>query len=284
MLGCGSNKDDEPDELPPGLEDHEQFIIELPASQSRPTTETGEKNSYMFAFTGDDFTKIKDAKPGSFLSVTYKATVTYAVGEIGWKSDADAGPVISGNGSNKNQTAWIDKEHLVIGDADFTIHIFNGGTLVDVTLYAAPEGYVITPNPKATTGGKKIFIPFGSKIAGNGDLSKADFKTITTAASGSLVFYFDDEADTSSGILKFGPKKGEPYKHYGINSEGNITDVEGEGWRVIDGATKTIKYTVAEIKAGVAVANTPPATGYNKFEINMGDTKKADLLYIELIP
>jgi hypothetical protein len=280
MLGCGGNKDEEEQGgLPSELGDHEIVPLGVPSGESATKATTGENNSKLHKVVGGDLAKINGATPGSFIGVSYKSDVGYACGEIGWIDGSNAGPVVHGEGASTTKEVFIPVEELIKTEDDFTVHIFNGATLVDIVLYVAPEDYVITPNPKATTGGKKIVIPFGSKLAGNGDLSKADFKTITTAESGSLVFYFDDEADTSSGILKFGPKRGDPYKHFGIDSDGTNKDESGKGWRVIDGETKTIKYTVAEIKAAVTAAGTT----FNKFEINMGDTKKADLLYIELI-
>jgi len=283
FFGCGSPK--EPEQKLPGdiNEDFEEIFFEpLPDSTNAATANTGENGSKMFKFTGDDFTKIKSAIPGSYLEVKYSATVAYAVGEIGWIDIANAGPVISGDATGKTQTVYYNVEDLVIGDADFTIHIFNGATLKGVTLYAAPEGYVPKANDKATAGATKIVLPMGHKIPGRGDLSKADFKKITTAASGStLVFYFDDTAATDSGILKFGPKQGDPYKHYGIDTDGTIKDESGKGWRVADATTRTITYTVAEIKAGVTEAG----PGFNKLEVN-NDASGAQgvLLYIELKP
>jgi len=81
--------------------------------------------------------------------------------------------------------------------------------------------------------------------------------------------------------LKFGPKCGNPYQHYGITAAGDITEGD-DGWRPVNDETKTITYTVAEIKAGVTKAG----AAYNKLEINMGSEKRegSDLLYIELKP
>jgi len=284
FFGCGSPKE-EPAGPPAGSEDFEEIWFDpLPTASTKPKTETGENNSNLYVFAGEDFAKIKNANPGSILVVKYAATVDYAVGEVGWKSITDAGPVIIGDGSNKPQTAYINVEDLFLGDADFTLHIFNGATLREVTLLAAPEDYEVTVNPKATQGAKKIFIPFGHKVPGNGDLSKTDFKKITTAASGSLVFYFNDDVPTDIGLMKFGPKSGDPYKHYGISAAGEIADGD-TGWRPVDAETKTITYTVAEIKAGVTAAAKDFPTGkFNKLEINLGSSKRADLLYIELKP
>jgi len=291
FFGCGSPKEDESknDGPPPGTEDFDEIYLEpLPTPADSDKATTGENNSKMYKFTGENFTKIKDALPGSYLSIKYTSTVNYAVGEIGWKSISDAGPVIIGDATNKNQTAIVYREDLVIGDADFTIHMFNPSTLKEVVLYSAPEGYTPTPNPNATAGGQKIFIPSGHPVPGNGDLSKADFAKITKAASGTLVFYFEKNTAPSDGILKFGPKSGDPYKHYGISKDGAAID-GNDGWRAYTAGEEegkgTITYTVAEIKAGLAFAATDfPSGKFNKLEINQGSTAKADLVYIELKP
>jgi len=259
-------------------------VFELPVYTSADKTTTGESNSKLYKFTGDAFTKIKNAKPGSFLEVTYRANVSWACGEIGWKSISDAGPVIIGNGSSRRQTVKYNVEDLVLGTDNFTIHIFNGADLLGVTLYSAPKGYVPVPNPKATVGATKIVLPQGHNIPGRGYLSKVDFKKITTAASGSLVFYFDDTTDTESGILKFGPASNDPYKHYGISNDGTIVD-GSEGWRAINAATKTITYNVSDIKAGIIAAAADFPGTFNKLEINNDASgKEGVLLYIELIP
>jgi len=258
----------------------EEYVFTLPSDTSADKTTTGEYNSKLYKFTGEAFTKIKNANPGSFLEVKYSATVPYNCGEIGWKSITDAGPVISGDGTGKRQTVNYDIADLVLGTDNFTIHMFNNGTLRDVVLYIAPNGFVPVPNPKATAGAVKIVIPQGHNVFGNGDLSKVDFKKITTAASGTLVFYFDDDANTDSGILKFGPKSIDPYRHYGIAVDGTIVDGGSNGWRFVNAATKTITYTVAEIKASVIAAG----AGFDRLEINQASEAKADLLYIELIP
>ena len=280
FFGCGSPKEPAAEKPPEGTENFVESDLPLPTSTNAATADTGENNSKMFKFVGDDFTKIKEANKGSQLVIKYKANVKYACGEIGWKSGSDAGPVISGNGTGKTQTVFYNVEDLVIGDEDFTLHIFNGATLDSVVLRAAPDGYEPKSNPKATAGATKIVLPQGHDIPGRGDLSKADFKKITTA-SGSLVFYFDDTADTESGILKFGPKQGDPYKHWGIDSDGSIKDEAGRGWRVVDATTRTITYTVAEIKAAVTAAG----AGFNKLEINNDASgKQGVLLYLELKP
>jgi len=259
-------------------------VFELPVYTSADRTTTGEYNSKLYKFTGEAFTKIKNANPGSFLEVTYRANVSWACGEIGWKSITDAGPVIIGNGSSRRQTVKYNVEDLVLGTDNFTIHIFNGADLADVTLHAAPDGYVPVPNPKATAGATKIVLPQGHNVFGNGDLSKADFKKITTAASGTLVFYFDYKANTTDGFLKFGPKSKDPYKHYGISNDGTIVDGDN-GWRFVNVATKTITYNVSDIKKAVAdaAADFPEGT-FEWLEINMGIDNNADLLYIELKP
>jgi len=286
LFGCGSPKEDDKgipgvNAPPAGTENFEEIALTLPSPTS-PETDTGENGSKMYKYTGEDFTKIKEALPGSYVAVTYKATVTYAVGEIGWIDASNAGPVISGkDDKGKNQTAYYNVEDLLLGTDNFTVHIFNGATLADVTLYAAPPDYDYKGNDKATAGATKIVLPQGHNIIGRGDLSKVDFKKITTAASGTLVFYFDETADTESGILKFGPKKGSPYKHYGIDSDGSIKDESGKGWRVVNSETRTITYTVAEIKAGVTEAG----AGFNKLEINNDSSgKEGVLLYLELKP
>ena len=287
FFGCGSPKEKEPEGPPAGTENFEEIALTLPDSTSAAKADTGENNSNMYKFSTEDSAKIKGANPGSRLAVTYQADVDYAVGEIGWLDKANAGPVISGDGSKKKQTAYIDVVFLadVFGeDNSFTIHIFNGAKLIEVMLMAAPDDYDYKGNDKATTGATPIFIPFGHKLPGNGDLSKADFKRITTATTGKVVFYFDiEEENKDYGILKFGPKCGDPYKHYGISKAGEIIDGD-DGWRAVaeNIGTKTIEYTVAEIQAGVKAAG----ASYNKLEINMGkaDAKKADLLYIELKP
>jgi len=287
VLDERSGDDDPEEQTPAEIGDFEEFNFTLPESTSANIATTGEGNSYLYKFTGDGFTKIKDALPGSYLEVTYRTTVSWAVGEIGWIDKTNAGAVIHGNGTNKNQRVNINVEYLVIGDTDFTIHIFNGATLIAVTLHSAPNGYVPTPNPKATAGAIPIFIPFGESVYGNGHLSKADFKKITTATSGKLVFYFDiDEAYKDYGILKFGPVCSDPYKHYGISEAGNAVDGD-DGWRTIDAPEKeTITYTVADIKAAISTA-TSSNSGYNfnKLEINQGHGDwVGSLLYIELIP
>jgi len=283
FFGCGSPKEDGTDEgeITAGTENFDEIPLTVPGSTDSDKAATGENNSKMFKFTGDDFTKIKDANKGSQLVIEFKATVKYACGEIGWKSISEAGPVISGNGSGKTQKVVYDVEDLFLGDSDLTIHMFNNGILGAVILRAAPDDFVPTPNPKATAGATKIVLPKGHDITGRGDLSKVDFKKITTASGGSLVFYFDDTAAADSGILKFGPKQGDPYTHYGISKTGEA--VEGnDGWRPLDSAeTRTITYTVAEIKSAV----TASGAGFNKLEINNDASgKEGKLLYIELKP
>jgi len=271
--------------LPVEPEGFEENVFALPVYISADKTTTGEYNSKLYKFTGDDFTKIKNANPGSQISITYNATVNYAIGEAGWIDINNASPVISGDGTGKRQTVNYDIADLVLGTDNFTIHIFNGATLADVTLHAAPEGYEPLKNQKATAGATKIVIPQGHMIIGRGDLSKADFKKITTAASGSLVFYFDDTTDTESGILKFGPVSKDPYKHYGISNDGTIVD-GSEGWRAINAATKTITYNVSDIKKAVTDARTYfPSGTFNKLEINNDASgREGVLLYIELKP
>jgi len=286
FFGCGSGKPEEEVGPPAGTEDFEKIYFEplpTPTTLDKPTT--GENSSKMYKFTGDDFAKIGGALTGSYLEIKYSSPVDYAVGEIGWKSISDAGPVIIGNGTSKPQTAIVFREDLVIGD-DFTIHIFNGADLKSVTLFSAPDDYTPTPDKHATEGAKKIFIPSGHKVPGNGDLSKADFAKITTASSGSVVFYFEENTAPDNGILKFGPKSGDPYKHYGISKDGAAVDGDG-GWRAYTAGDKdgegTIEYTVADIKAAIASAAADFTTGkFNKLEINQGSSAKAKLVYIEL--
>jgi len=291
FFGCGSPKEEEKkNNAPEELGDLDEIPLTLPASTSATKANTGEANSLMYKFTGDDFAKIKAALPGSLLRITYKATVSYAVGEIGWIDQTNAGPIIIGNETNKNQTAYYNVEDVVIGTDNFTVHMYNPSTLLDVTLFAAPEGYVVK---KSEYTGIKIIIPQGHPISGNGDLSKVDFKKINTAASGDLVFYFvvrDEYKD--DGILKFGPKSGDPYKHFGIDgSDGKIYDESGKGWKRADDITKDkIVYSISDIKTAVIDAGNAGFAGgvFNKFEINIGkgddDKAKADLLYIEIVP
>jgi len=280
FFGCGSPKEPEKEKPPEGTVITE---FDLPTPANETTANTGEASSKMYKFTGESFTAIKDASPGSYLEITYTSTVAYAVGEMGWKSITDAGPVISGNGTGKKQEVKVYVEDLVLGDADFTLHMFNPSELKGVSLYAVPESVGPEKNPNATAGATKIVLPLGHKIPGRGDLSKADFKKITTATSGTLVFYWDDKTNTETGILKFGPKQGDPYKHYGISKEtGTITE-GNDGWRPVDSAeAKTVTYTVTEIKTSVGAAG----NSFNKLEIN-NDTegnKEGVLLYIELKP
>jgi len=296
FFGCGSPKEDGKEEEagpPEGTADFEKTVLTLPAPTEKPTAETGEKASQMFKFVGDDFTKISDARPGSFLEITYKENKNqgYACGEIGWVDKTKAGPVISGKEKTdkpKNQTVYIFREDLVLGTDNFTIHIFNSATLIDVTLNSAPPTYTPTPNPKATPGAKKIVVPPGCLLPGKGDLSKVDFTTITTAAdSGTLVFYFDVvESHKNDGLLKFGPKSGDPYYHYGISKEGVVV-TGNDGWCPADADGKVI-YKISDIKTAITEAKKIASDGdFNKLEINFGATdeeKKADLLYIELIP
>ena len=292
LFGCGSPKEDDKEDeknqgLPPGvdLSEFTPVTLKFADGTSKPKTETGENKSLLYAITGEDFDQIKDAPEGSILGVTYKAVYDYACGEVGWKSITDAGPVLMGDGTSRNREGLILIEDLVLGTDNLTIHIFNEASLRDVTLYIPPEKdppYKPQPNENATEGAKKIVLPWGDKIPGAGDMSKVDFKNITTAASGNLVFYFDVvEEFKDQGILKFGPKCGDPYKHFGIDTDGSNKDESGKGWRpATDGK---IIYTIAEVKAAVASAG----NGFNKFEIRIGDSDgkpKADLLYIEIIP
>ena len=289
LFGCGSPKEKESDDKDKPSADLIKTPLELPGSTNADTATTGEAGSKMFKFIGDDFTKINEANPGSKLEITYNATVTYAIGEAGWIDKDNAGPVISGNG--KKQTVHYDIEDLVLGTEDFTLHIFNGATLLEVILYLAPEGYEVEKNELATAGATKIVLPKGHKITGRGDLSKVDFKKITTAAdTKKLVFYFDDKADTDSGILKFGPKSGDPYKHYGIDSDGSIGLDDKHGWRRAEltdnEKVRKIEYTAAEIKASFAPAAADfknPKAVFNKLEVNNDASgAEGELLYIEL--
>jgi len=226
--------------------------------------------------------------PGSQISITCETKVEYAVGEAGWISRENAGPVISGNG--KTVTVYYDVEDLVLGDDNFTLHIFNGAKLLEVTLGAAPEGFEVEPNPIATEGATKIVLPQGHKITGKGDLSKVDYKKIRNATGKTLVFYFDDKADTESGILKFGPKYSDidgNYEHYGIGADGKPV-IGNDGWRNAALTDKKeirkIEYTVAEINAAFPLAEADyKKKPFDKLEINNDASgKEGELLYIEL--
>jgi len=293
FFGCGSPKEGPEDtsSRPSGFdpENYDDEELVLPAKSKAPS-ETGEIDSELYIFSAEVSAKIKAAEEEGVLRITYSASKDYAVGEIGWIDIENAGPVIIGNGSNKKQDAYYDIRDFteVFGaDGTLTIHIFNGAKLNGVTLYTPKEGYEPNlNNPKATAGSQKIIIPIGHPLNGNGDLSKADFKKITTGTYSKLVFYFaikegEEEAAKDRGILKFGPKCGSPYTHYGISKSGDIIDGD-EGWRAIgeEIAKQTITYDVSVIKAGVTKAG----KGFNKLEINMGKVadKKADLVYIEL--
>jgi len=286
FFGCGNPKEEDAEETV-DIGDLTETDLTLPDASAKVDKEkTGENGSYMFIFTGEDFTAIKGAKAGSKLSVTYKSTVDYAVGEIGWIDIANAGPVISGN--KKSQTIYLDIEDLVLGTDNFTIHMFNGtnSDLLEVTLYTAPDGYKVERNKKATDGGKKIVIPRGNPVPGNGDLSKADYKKIIKAAdTAKLVLTFDlDDAEKDIGLLKFGPKSGDPYKHYGISKDGKAID-GNDGWRSADADGK-ITYTITEINAAIKEAEKDKPEGiFNKFEINMGKEgeRKSKLVYIEIV-
>ena len=295
LFGCGSPKED--DKGPPAeIGDLEEIPLTIPDKGPKIDSKiTRENNSYMYKFTGDEFEKIKGALPGSKLSITYKFNETYAAGEVGWIDTNNAGPVFSGNGG-KN-TVYYDIEDLVYEGDTFNLHIFNGAELLEVTLYAAPPDYDVKKNELATEGAIKIVLPQGHKIQGRGDLSKADFKKITAAAGKTVWFYFDDKADTESGILKFGPKSYYPpdndYKHYGINqdtADGIIGLDDKHGWRHAEltdnEKIRTIKYTVADINAAIAAATTDygkTTALFNKLEINNdASDKQGKLLYIEV--
>jgi len=284
FFGCGSPKE----QVKP---EGEEILLALP-DPTNAATPTGEENSKMYKFSGDAFTKIQEANPGSTLEITYTANVTYAIGEAGWIDKDNAGPVISGNGSK--QTVHYDIEDLVLGTDNFTLHIFNGATLLEVILFAVPEGYEVKKNELATAGATKIVLPQGHKIPGRGDLSKVDYKKIREATGKTLVFYFDDKADTESGILKFGPKSGAPYNHFGINEDvekdGIIGLTDKTGWKhanlTDNEKVRKIEYTVADINASFPAAETnktKPTEVYNKLEINNDASgKEGTLLYIEL--
>jgi len=295
FFACGSPKEEE-QKKPDELGDLTPVPLTLPATESKLKTETGEGQSLLYKLSAEDAAKVKGAVEGSLLEVTYTAKVNYAIGEMGWIDKTNAGPILMGKENNKQHknTVYFDAKDLVFGtDGGFTVHIFNGAELLELFLYAAPEGYTPKKNPNASENGIKIVIPQGAPINGNGDISKVDFKKITTAASGNLVFYFDVGEDYyGEGILKFGPKSGDPYKHFGIDSDGAIYDESGKGWRRADDTTHDkIVFTIAEINAAVAAApsgkGSPAGAVYNKFEINIGkdgEKAKGELLYIEIIP
>jgi len=286
----------------PDLGDLEETPLTLPSKGSDiPAAQTGEEKSNTYAFTGDDFAKIKDANPGSLLRITYRAPgdVDYACGEIGWIDINTAGPIISGNKTGRDQIAYYDIEDVAgaIGTSDFKVHIFNGASLRDVTLFAAPDGYVPKKHEKASTaaGTIKIVMPQGHPISGKGDLSKLDYKKImeTAPAGGTIVFYFDDDIE-NQGVLKFGPKSAVPgtgsrgYKHYGLDADNALVTGDSGGWRTPNSEDKTVKFPVQKLRDARNKAQAekvePPLQDFNKFEINIGENLEGELLYIEIIP
>jgi len=270
LFGCGSPKETEPEGPPPGTEDFEKIGLTLPASEKAAQAVTGEGDSMLYKFTGEDFTKIKEANPGSLLEVVYQTSVSWGCGEIGWISIDNAGPAIHGKASKKEtRVAQIPIEDLVLGTDNFTIHIFNGAAVLEVNLYAAPEDHVVEPNPKAVAGGIKIFVPFGNEPKGKGDVSKADINKILAAPGTSkLVFYFGADETEEAGILKLASKK-----DYTGNFDLDVTLLD---WVRVD-SDKKASIAISEIKAAM--------TGNSKkLDINLGEHTATELIYIQIVP
>lgn len=269
FFSCGSSEDPPPPLPPEGFIEHE---LELTTKSVKIGSDPAADKPVL---EGESLELVKSMTvAGSYLQVTYNSPVAYACGEIG-VLDETAGPVIHGAKANSKQTVKVLVEDIIqfINEDDagdyFVFNMYNGGNLLEVILFEAPEGYVDPPFPHATAGATRIVVPLGGNPPGKGDISKADYKKIMEADdAANLVIYTASEKAAGWGVLQFSVKHGPSYTTTKVTGE----DLKIDEDKKIELNIKAIKDTAAAVSGKV-----------HGLDINAFDDAK-ELLYIEIVP